>query len=120
MVLAVTADKAAGRIYNVGEKEALTEAEWVEAIGKAAGWIGKVVIVPRDRLPKHLRPDIDTDQHVVVDTSRMRKELGYKEVVSNGKAMRRTVDWERAHPPEKFDPTLFDYSAEDALLSKLD
>lgn len=91
VVLAVTDERAAGRIYNVGEKEALSEVEWVKAIGVAAGWSGKVVIVPEDRVPEHLAPDIDTSQHLVVDTSRICEELGYTEPVSRDEALRRTV-----------------------------
>ena len=64
VVLAVTDERAAGRIYNVGECETLTWAEWVWAIGSAAGWDGEVVVVPRDHLPKHLLQDDNTDQHL--------------------------------------------------------
>ena len=41
VVLAVTYERAAGRICNVGEGETLTWAEWVRAIGRAAGWMGR-------------------------------------------------------------------------------
>ena len=118
VVLAVTDGRAVGRIYNVGERETLTWADWVRAIGHAAGWDGEVVSVPRDRLPEHLLPDEDTAQHLVVDTTRIREELGYREHISRKKALRRTVAWQRAHPPEKIDSGQFDYAAEDAVLAK--
>src|SRR6266542_3055869 len=56
VVLAVTDERAAGRVYNVAEPEALDEAEWVAAIGRAAGWQGAVVAVPREVAPPHLVP----------------------------------------------------------------
>jgi hypothetical protein len=56
----------------------------------------------------------------VVDTTRIREELGYTEPVSRDEALRRTVAWERAHPPEEVDPQAFDYAAEDALLAELE
>jgi nucleoside-diphosphate-sugar epimerase len=118
VVLAVTDERATGPIYNVGEEEALSEGEWVRAIGVAAGWSGDVVIVPEDRLPGHLVPDTNTDQHLVVDTTRIREELGYREAVARDEALRRTVAWERAHPPEEADPQTFNYAAEDALLAE--
>ena len=118
VVLAVTDERAAGQIYNVGEEEALSEAEWVKAIGVAAGWSGEVVIVPEDRVPDPLAPDIDTAQHLVVDTEFIRKDLGYTEPVSRDDALRRTVAWEREHPPEEIDPRAFNYAAEDALLAE--
>lgn len=117
VALAVTAERAKGRIYNVGESEALTEAGWVWAIGVAAGWGGQVVAVPDERVPAHLAPEIDIEQQLVVDTSRIRRELGYREPVSCDEALRRTVAWERAHPPETFHPQAFDYAGEDALLA---
>lgn len=118
--LAVTDQRAADRIYNVGEDEVLSQAEWVRAIGAAAAWNGKVVIVPKERVPDHLVSDINTDQQLVVDAARIRQELGYREPVSRSEALSRTVAWERAHPPEEVDPGMFDYAAEDALLAELE
>jgi nucleoside-diphosphate-sugar epimerase len=120
VVLAVTDERATGQIYNVGEVEVLSEAEWVRAIGIAAGWSGKVVIVPKDRVPGHLVPDINTAQHLVVDTTRIREELGYTEPVFRDEALQRAVAWERAHPPKEVDLKAFNYAAEDALLAELE
>ncbi len=51
IALAVSDDRAAGRIYNLGEMPAQTMSEWVRAIGRAAGWHGEVIIAPDDVLP---------------------------------------------------------------------
>ena len=119
IALAVTDERAVGRIYNVGEEEALSEAEWVRATGRAAGWNGVVMAVPRDMLPKHLINDYDWQHHLVYDTTRLRAELGYAENIAREDALERTVAWERAHPPEKVDDSRFDYGAEDAALARL-
>ena len=119
VVLAATDARATGQVYNVGEEEALSEAEWLRAIGAAAGWSGKIVIVHEDRVPGHLMADINTAQHLVVDTTRIREELAYTEPVSRDEALLRTVTWEREHPPEDFDPEAFNYAAEDAFLADL-
>jgi nucleoside-diphosphate-sugar epimerase len=110
VALAATDSRAAGRVYNVGEPDALTEAQWVLAIGTAAGWRGEVVAVPRGRLPA---PG-DMAQQLVTDTNRIRRELDYREAVPQGEAMRRAVEWERAHPPAA--PPACDYAAEDGWL----
>ena len=119
VALATTDERATGRIYNVGEEPALPEAEWVRAIGRAAGWAGDVVVVPRARLPMPLRwwGDGDTDQDWVADTTRIRTELGYAELLPRDEALRRTVTWQRANPPENVPPEMFDYTAEDAVLA---
>lgn len=116
IVLAVNDMRAAGRIYNVGETVTLTENEWILAIAKAAGWHGRVVEVPKDHLPAGYSWGINTEHHLVVESSRIRQELGFIEPVSFEEGLRRAIVWERANPPEKVNPKLFDYAAEDALL----
>jgi nucleoside-diphosphate-sugar epimerase len=119
IALAVTDERAAGRIYNAGEEEALTYAEWVREIGRAAGWSGQVLTVAAERLPRQLQPPPgDYEQHLVADTTRIRQELGFREVVSREEGLRRAIAWERAHRPHGRGK-LFDYAAEDALLADL-
>ena len=119
VVLAIENEVAVNRIYNVSEEISQPEATWVKAIVKAADWNGKIIVVPKKQAPKFLNPGIDTTQHLTVDTTRIRDELGYKELISQDEALRKTVEWERSHPPEKIDPAMFDYKAEDNLLEQL-
>jgi nucleoside-diphosphate-sugar epimerase len=116
VVLAITSEAAAGRIYNVAEPGSMTEAEWIGAIAKSAGWPGRVVTVPGEDLPEKLRDDMDTGQPLWADTTAIRADLGYLEEFTREEALRRTIEWERAHPPEKVDPEQYDYEAEDAVL----
>ena len=114
IALAVTDDRATGRVYNLGEEPAPTEREWVEQIGKAAGWSGKVVAVSSKRLPEHLHQPFDFSYDLAIDTRSIRDELGYTEPVESRVALQRTVEWERSEPHEPGQP---DYAAEDAALS---
>jgi hypothetical protein len=61
----------------------------------------------------------DFDHHWVVDTARIRVELGSMEVVPQAEALRRTVEWQWANPLEKYDPKEFDYATEDTILAAL-
>lgn len=115
--LAVTDSRAAGRIYNVGDKEAFTEMEWVQCIGETVGWKGAIKVIPQDVLPQHLALPYDWRHHLAADTTRIRKELLYQERVTLNEALRRTVAWEREHPPTQIDPARFDYAAEDAAFA---
>ena len=117
IVLAVINERAANRIYNVGEADALTEAEWVRELGCASGWDGEVVVVPRDILPKHLAEDHDYRHNLAANTSRIREELGYAEPISRKEAMKQTVAWERDHPPKNIEVEKFDYAGEEAALN---
>lgn len=115
IALSVTDDRAAGRVYNVGEEEPLTHAEWVRSIGDAVGWDGEVVPVPRKLMPTPGMEEAFWDQDLVTDTGRIRRDLDFRETVSREEAVRRTAEWERANPPEETEE-VFDYAAEDAAL----
>jgi nucleoside-diphosphate-sugar epimerase len=119
IALVVTDERAKGRIYNVAEEATLSLEERVRLVARIAGWQGRIVKVPQGRLPEALKWNVNTEQEMVVDSSRIRKELGFKESLSLEEAMRRTVAWELAHPPIKIDPKDFDYTAEDAILNDM-
>jgi nucleoside-diphosphate-sugar epimerase len=115
LALAVESDTP-GRVYNVAAQVAYTEEEWVRVIADVIGWGGRIVAAPRDALPEAMRPDVDFSHDYVVDSSRIREELRYAEVVDERAALERTIAWERANPPAE--PAL-DYEAEDAALAAL-
>jgi len=116
IALAVTDDGAAGRIYNVAEPDALSMADWVRQAGAVVGWAGEVVVLQDGALPTPVAT-AGLAQDLVTDTTRIRTELGYAEHLSRPEALRRTIAWERAHPPEQISPEMFDYAAEDAALA---
>lgn len=120
IALTITNADTAGQVYNVGEDPALSMLEWVETIGKAVGWQGKVVVIPPEKLPAHLRVEMDTRQDLATDSTRIRNVPGYREPVAQDEALKRTIEWERAHPPAQLDPQQFDYAAEDAVLAQQD
>ncbi len=125
-VLAATDDRATGRIYNVADPEALSMFEWVEKIGEVANWRGQIIPLAAEQLPTHLRREHRWEQDWIVDTTRIREELGYTETVSLQEALRRTVAWWRTAPSDAVLPALVrtveeeGYAAEDALFEVLE
>lgn len=113
IALAAVSGQAAGRVYNVAELPAFSEREWAGKIAAAAGWTGEFVIVPTDRMPPHLAQKGNSAQHWSADSSRIRRELGYREPVPFDEAIARTIAWERGNPPGELNPNRFDYGAED-------
>jgi nucleoside-diphosphate-sugar epimerase len=113
IALAAVAGEAKGRVYNVAEPEARTELEWAQRVAEATGWAGRLVTLPRERTPAHLLLPGNAAQHWVASSRRIREELGYREAVPFEEGLRRTIAWERAHPPDSVDPRPFDYAAED-------
>jgi nucleoside-diphosphate-sugar epimerase len=96
VVRAVENPQTAGKTYNVAESDVYAQAQWVRRIGRMVGWKGR--IVPEEsssRLP------LDWCHHLVMDTSRIRRELGYVERTDPDLALQKTIEWEQHHPPDK-------------------
>jgi nucleoside-diphosphate-sugar epimerase len=117
LALAVTNERAAGRIYNVAEWPAYSELEWARRIAAATHWKGEFMVLPSEQVPHHLKPPGNTAQHWELDSTRIRRELGYCEIIPLDEAMSRTIEWERANPPGEFNPHPFDYAAEDKAIA---
>jgi nucleoside-diphosphate-sugar epimerase len=116
---AATDARAEGRTYNVAEPETLTMRDWAARIGEVIGWGGEIVVAPPEQLPPHLRArGMETAQDLVLDSGRIRTELGWGEEVPLAEGLRRSIEWARAHPPEELDAQAFDYSAEDEWLAR--
>ncbi len=102
IALAATDDRAAGRIYNLAEDDAISEGEFAESIGRAAGWTGRLRTLPLAELPEHVADhtgQFDYSHHLVTDTSRIRRDLGHREGVTRDAALRETVAWVRSVRP---------------------
>lgn len=107
--------------FNVGDPVPTSMAELVAQLARAAGWSGRILAAPDERLPASLRPAADPRQELILDTTRIRKELGYREPVPLTEGFRRTVAWALRHPPGPDEPmgTLdLGYAAEDAVLGE--
>ncbi|MCD4687390.1 MAG: NAD-dependent epimerase/dehydratase family protein [Anaerolineae bacterium] len=119
IALAVTDERAVGRTYNVGEERARSTAEWVQDMALVTGWNGRVFSAPDYQLPEDMKSRAGMEQELVVDTSLICEELGFEAPINRIEAMRRAVEWERANPPEHVDSSMFDYSTEDGIFSRL-
>ena len=118
VALAATHPRARGRLYHVAEPEALSQEAWIGAIAEAAGWSGRIVRVPEDLLPRAWRSPIDPQHQWDADSFRIRDELGFREDLPRLEALRRTIAWQRQHPPA-VDARRFDYRLEDEVLARV-
>ena len=118
IALAATLDRAAGRVYNIGEAECFSELDWAKKIAAATAWKGEFVVLPREKTPPHLVWPYNTAQHLAVSSARIREELGYCEMTAQAEAFQRTIAWERAHPPQRVGIP-FNYQAEDEAVASL-
>ncbi len=111
-----------GRIYNCADEEVLTLSQSVEIIAAAMGRRIEIVSMPWELAPC-ARPLVmqPLTTHRVLDLSRIRADLGYRDVVPARKALALTVQWLAEHRPAPGGPEEtvledpFDYAAEDRL-----
>jgi nucleoside-diphosphate-sugar epimerase len=115
IALAVADARAAGQVYNIGEERPRTEREWVEEIGRAAGWRGTVVTMPDARLPESMRKPLDWSYELALDTSLLRDTLGFQEPFTREEGLQATIRWERSQGESAEPP---DYAAEDAAIAR--
>jgi nucleoside-diphosphate-sugar epimerase len=116
--LVVENERTAGEIYNVGESDGLDIQSWIRELAAVVGWRGQVVVVDEPCPPPNIPRQLNLGQHLDMDTTKIRHDLGYHETMSRREALEKTVVWDREHPPKDADPAQFDYVAEDAILSR--
>jgi nucleoside-diphosphate-sugar epimerase len=116
-------DAAAGLVFNAGDEEVLTVRQVIELIAGALGHELEIVSMPYE-LAVPARPLLTQPlpTHRVLDLTRVKTVLGYRDVVPARAAIAHTARWLTDHPPAPggmeetvlTDP--FDYEAEDALI----
>jgi nucleoside-diphosphate-sugar epimerase len=122
VALAATDDRARGRVYNVGDEDPLPWIEWARLVASHLRWTGELVVARSERMPEQLRdarPDI-WDHDLVTDSSRIRRELGYRETIGREDGLARALAWYAESPPA--DPVAaagIDYAAEDEALVRI-
>jgi nucleoside-diphosphate-sugar epimerase len=102
LAIALTAknSKADGKTYNVADSFVFTRLDWIQAIGRAADWDGDVIVEEGEPVDDQ----VDYSQHLILDSSRIRQDLGYTESIPINDALRRTVKWMRLNPNTKQPP----------------
>lgn len=101
--LALESAAAAGEIFNLAEARSPTIELWARWILEAAGSTAELVRVPEELLPEDLGLTAAIGQHLLCDSSKARSLLGWTET-SASEALRRSVEWHLANPPDDGNP----------------
>lgn len=115
-------DVAAGQSYNIADDDQFTVRQWAEVVAGLAGGGLEFVGVPSLLTPSSLNEFLapTSRPHMIVDASKIRTQLGYRDVVTAEDALRETVEWlqENEPTPEAYPVYTgrFDYDLEDRLL----
>jgi len=114
-----------GQIYNICDEGMMYGREWVQVLSDILNHEFELIEMPFDMLPKGFRaapPLLLFRYHRVMDISKIKLQLGYRDQVPVKKALETTVQWYLERPPERKgeleqnlgDP--FDYEYEDRLI----
>src|SRR5262249_31929705 len=112
------------KVFNVGDEEVLSVREVIEVIADALEHPLEIVSMPAD-IAVPARPLLaqPSPGHRVLDLTRVRTELGYRDLVPARAALAATARWFAEHPctPGGQEETVltdpFDYAAEDRLIA---
>jgi nucleoside-diphosphate-sugar epimerase len=117
-------DAAAGKVFNAGDEEVLSVRQVIELVAAALDRRLEIVSMPYElAIPARPLLTQPLPTHRVLDLSRVRRDLGYRDVVPARTAIARTARWLAEHPcePGGMEETVltdpFDYACEDALIS---
>ena len=119
-------EASAGQIYNIADESlTFTNREWIRLIAQALGHEFEFVEIPFDMLPPAFGdapPPTLFPYHQLMDLTKIKEQLGYRDVVAPEKGMEITAKWFADNPLEPGsdvelllgDP--FNYEAEDRLV----
>lgn len=117
-------EAASGEIFHCGDEEVLSLRQVVEIVAQALGHRFEIVSLPWElALPARPLVAQPLTTHRVLDLSKLKQRLGYRDAVPAREALAATARWLDAHPPaaggqeEMVLQDPFDYAAEDALLA---
>lgn len=111
---------ASGQIYHCADDEQFTLRQWYEMIVDQAGVKLDLVSLP-ETLARPFHALLKPHHHMLMDTTKIQRELGYKDVISTPDAIREGIEWCRKNPvtPEKY-PNYrdrFAYGEEDEVVT---
>ena len=95
IVLAVGNAAAYNRIFNIGEKQSISQYEWAAQIAAVMDWQGNIVLTDQSEHPfSQSIANLDLSVPFKISSRRIRDELGYVENVAFKDALVRTIESE--------------------------
>lgn len=115
VVLTLGKECAAGQIYNTGDERSLTIKGIVDIITGTLGHQWDLIPVSADSAPQ--ANPYGTFSHTLLDLSKIKSELGYRDIVGVEEATRRTALWLKDNSPMAQElAQAFTYADEDRII----
>lgn len=120
-------DAAKGEVFNCADEDQYTLRQWVELALSFMGAALELVALPPQMnwVAAHWLPlGGSASDHGLLDISKAKRLLGYKDQIAAKEAMARMIAWRLEHPPSEAEarnwPDAFDYAREDAVRNALE
>ena len=120
IVLAATHEKGRDETFNIGELNTPSYCERYKQMASDFGLSLELYKAKRSEMTWIDGDDpFNLNQHWILNSDKIRTQLGFQETYTLEEAYRKTVEWEIRNPPDKIDPKEFNYEAEDAFIESL-
>lgn len=112
-----------GQVYNCLDEDQYSIRQWVELVSSCAGRRLEILSLPQELAAPAvpLTRQLDSANHCLLDGTKARLELGYRDVIPAANAIEETVRWYLANPITEAEfpnyPDPFNYAAEDRLIA---
>lgn len=122
VALALESPMAEGQIYNTGDERVLSSRQIVDLAAKVLNHTWELVPVPYEWAPDWSY--LFNKRHVIVDLTKIKTQLGYRDVVPVEEAMPAYLRWLADNPtaPDSSEAAwlgdVFDYAKEDELIAR--
>lgn len=93
VMLACETDVASGQIYNICDERTLTLAELVKTVARAMNVDVELIHVAHPRVDELCRAYVSEPHHQLFDLSKVKRDLGYRDIVAAPEAVERTTRW---------------------------
>jgi nucleoside-diphosphate-sugar epimerase len=126
IVLALENQKAEGEVYNVSDEQTYSVRQTVQMVGEIMNHKWEIVSVPRELMPKIAQTQglpfscdpFDIEPHILLDISKIKEQLCYRDLVPTEEAMEDTVKWLCENPPQRSEFASVSYAALDEAIAR--
>ncbi len=111
-------EKSRGKVYNLAEEAARTELEWLKILAEKLNWQGEICLCETHQLEPPLRENLRWEQDLLMDSSKIRTQLGYKELIPFVVGLEETITFEKIFHEESPQVLPMPYALEDRIYQR--
>ncbi len=117
IALAAINEKGRNEVFNIGELETPTFRERYNQIAQTFDFDLEIFEADKTDITWFKEAhDYNLDQHWILNSNKIREQLGFRETFGSEDAYRKTIEWELQNLSDPINPDEFDYDSEDGYI----